>query len=147
MKTLDEVIKAFEQCKDDKCYGCAYHEKVHANSCIAKRNSDALIYLNAYQWQMTNPDGDHLQLEKCRALLSDFYRNDPLSWDELRTMEGKPVWVEYGIDFNQKRWVVIHSFHNSGFCYMNVSGNYPNTFWQKDMGEDEYWQAYRMERK
>ncbi len=74
--------------------------------------------------------------------------NEPLSWDELRQMEGKPVWVEYGISFNQKRWVVIHSFHNTGsFCYMNVSGNYPNTFWQKDMGEDEFWQAYRKERE
>lgn len=75
-------------------------------------------------------------------------KNDPLTWDELKAMEGKPVWMEYGISFNQKRWVVIHSFHNTGsFCYMDVSGNYPNTFWQKDMGEDEFWQAYRKERK
>ena len=73
--------------------------------------------------------------------------NDPLTWDELKQMERKPVWVEYGINFNQKRWVVINSFHNAGsFCYMNVSGNYPNTFWQKDMGENEFWQAYRKER-
>ena len=78
----------------------------------------------------------------------DTIDNLPLTWDELRTMEGKPVWVEYGIGFNQKRWVVINSFHNTGsFCYMDVSGNYPNTFWQKDMGEDEYWQAYRKEKK
>ena len=55
MKTLNEVISAFEQCKGDKCYECAYHEKVHTNSCIAKRDSDALYYLKEYhehlKWQ------------------------------------------------------------------------------------------------
>ena len=147
MKTIDEVIKAFEQCKDDKCYGCAYHEKVHANSCIAKRDSDALIFLNAYQWQMTNPDGDHLQLEKCRARLSDFYRNDPLSWEELRQMAGKPIWVEgsHGPALSYKGWALI-SFDRQGNdmkCQLYNSAE----FW---IGEEDYgtdWQAYRKERE
>ena len=91
---------------------------------------------------------DKDDLTALRAYRKEQYENNALTWDELRQMEGKPVWVEYGIGFNQKRWVVIHSFHNTGsFCYMDVSGNYPNSFWEKDMGADEFWQAYRKERE
>lgn len=100
-------------------------------------DADALHYLKVFQG-LSKMWNDKLDKEQ---------ENPPLDWETLKQMEGKPVWIEYGISFNQKRWVVIHSFHNTGsFCYMNVSGNYPNTFWQKDMGEDEFWQAYRKER-
>ena len=93
-------------------------------------------------------ENKYRQLSEDLGKTSAELSNEPLTWDELRKMEGCPVWIEYGCDFNQKRWVIIHSFHNTrSFCYMNVSGNYPNTFWQKDMGEDEFWQAYRKERR
>ena len=74
--------------------------------------------------------------------------NEPLTWEQLKQMEGKPVWVEYGCDFNQKRWVIIGSFHGrkNEFQYMDVSGGYSNIFWKKDMGADEFWQAYRKEK-
>lgn len=140
MKTLDEVIEAIEVCRDSYVAGK-----------IIK--ADALHYLKEYK----NTDENYKKAIAHVTEVVDYYEkmvadyladnNPPLTWDELRTMEGKPVWVEYGCNFNQKRWVIIHSFHNTGsFCYMDVSGNYPNTFWQKDMGEDEFWQAYRQER-
>ena len=98
----------------------------------------AIAYLKGYR---------EVLLEYAQMKL-DAVKNDPLTWDDLKQMEGKPVWVEYGCDFNQKRWVIIGSFHGrkNEFQYMDVSGGYPNTFWEKDMGADEFWQAYRKER-
>jgi len=128
MKSLDEVIRDLG----------VVDGTPHMRAILIDTETweNALQYLKEYRT---------LQTAYIKAM-ADIEDNPPLTWDELRRMEGKPVWVEYGIGFNQKRWVVIHSFHNSGFCYMNVSGNYPNTFWQKVMGKDEFWQAYRKER-
>ena len=132
MKTLDEVIAELE---DEGLFADALH--------YLKELRD----MSGGTWQEVG-NTSQITCPKCHSefvILPE--SNNALTWDELRTMKGKPVWVEYGCDFNQKRWVIIHSFHNTGsFCYMDVSGNYPNTFWQKDMGEDEFWQAYRKER-
>lgn len=144
MKTLNEVINIFEKACDlerrcEGCSGCLGQEYGCPND-GAESVPDALFYLKEYRFVQEN----------CADALAEKYpsENVPLTWDELKTMTGKPVWVEYGIGFNQKRWVVIHSIHNTkSFCYMNVSGNYPDTFWQKDMGENEFWQAYRKERR
>ena len=145
MKTLDEVIKAMENCYGpdaECCDKCQYTKKNSAGSICLKCNleDDALIYLKAYQWQMTNPDGDHLQLEKCRALLSDFYQNEPLSWDELRQMEGKPVWVE--ADYFEKGWFLV----DASLVDIWVTGYdcAEHQLRKEDIGVS--WQAYRKER-
>lgn len=139
MKTLDEVIKAWSICFSDNsrsnCTGCPYADEDGEAACFNHDREDALIYLKAYQWQMTNPDGDHLQLEKCRALLSDFYQNEPLSWDELRTMKGKPVWVE-----PCKEWMLITEIETEPHIWLlSLDGM------DYDMSLHE-WQAYRKER-
>ena len=91
MKTLDEVIEILEKVvKHDYVW---FDEKTALMT--IETLTDTLQYLREYQWQMTNPDGDHQQLEKAQKLLWEFYQNDPLTWGELREMEGKPVWVEW----------------------------------------------------
>ena len=154
MKTLDEVIKAWSICFSDNsrsnCTGCPYADEDGEAACFNHDREDALIYLKAYQWQMTNPDGDHLQLEKCRALLSDFYQNEPLSWDELRQMEGKPVWVEgnHGCIWGQKAWslILLDSENDDIVICINTDNgvHYEFAIGQEDYGTD--WQAYRKER-
>ena len=146
MKTLDEVIKAMENCYGpdaECCDKCQYTKKNSAGSICLKCNleDDALIYLKAYQWQMTNPDGDHLQLEKCRALLSDFYQNEPLSWDELRTMEGKPVWVECE-NFFCSQWVILTNVYDEKAMF--IGDRIVDSELKEEMGD--VWQAYRKER-
>lgn len=86
-----------------------------------------------------DPDGDHQQLLKCRALLQDFYRNDPLDWGELREMIGKPVWVE-----NQfyKRWLIAYKVNREDIIF-DGNGFYTQAF-SVDYGKA--WQAYRKER-
>ena len=154
MKTIDEVIKAWSICFSDNsrsnCTGCPYADEDGEAACFNHDREDALIYLKAYQWQMTNPDGDHLQLEKCRALLSDFYQNEPLSWDELRQMEGKPVWVEgnHGCIWGQKAWslILLDSENDDIVICINTDNgvHYEFAIGQEDYGTD--WQAYRKER-
>lgn len=140
MKTLDEVIKAFECCEHGEpysnCKECSY---ISIGFCCLERENDALHYLKEYKANQEDPDGDHQQLEKCRALLQDFYRNDPLSWDELKSMEGKPVWIEQTITKKvYSGWVIAKA----------VTEDYLNTqerlFWQRDF--DKTWRAYRHER-
>lgn len=38
--------------------------------------------------------------------------NPPLTWEELKTMEGKPVWVEDGLENGE--WYIIECFTESG---------------------------------
>lgn len=93
MKTLDEVIDNFEKACDlerrcENCSGCLGQE----NGCPydgAESVPDALHYLKEYRdYRNANKtvtqDGSVAEAE-----------NEPLTWDELKQMEGKPVWVEW----------------------------------------------------
>ena len=121
--TLDEVITALEQGLRSSIF------------------EDALHYLKEYRETTGNPDGDHQQLIKAQALLQDFYRNDPLSWDELRQMEGKPVWI---IDANNKgRWYLVKAIDEEAI-FTDFWGN-SGIGYPKDYGKS--WQAYRKERE
>ena len=69
MKTLDEVIEILEK--------VVTHDYVWFYEKTALMTIETLIdtlqYLREYQWQMTNPDGDHQQLKKSQKLLHEFY--------------------------------------------------------------------------
>lgn len=131
MKTLDEVIYAYERCNqsnfDDPnpCGNCAYHSVEHGG-CKCHRNADALHYLQAYK-------DDRNDLTALRAYWKEQHENNPLTWDELREMEGKPIWVEESAE-NGLWWTywVIWEQENA----VLPGKNYGTT-----------WQAYRKERK
>lgn len=141
MKTLDEVIKALEENGeiDLGCVNCVYADGCGDDSLY----DDALNYLKEYKTNQEDPDGDHQQLEKARALLQEFYRNDPLSWDELKQMEGKPVWVEL-LKGKWKGWDVIGGFDEDDFgvAMVTVRGD---DYYKADLCKT--WQAYRKERE
>ena len=121
MYSLDQVIYFLEQRQQTEDWNI---------------RAAAITYLKGYREVL--PEYAQMKL--------DAVKNDPLTWDELKQMEGKPVWIKYGNN-QQSRWVIIYGFHGrkSELQYMLVSGTYPDTFWQKDMGADEYWQAYMKE--
>ena len=84
MKTLDEVIKAQERCGTyPNCHFCFLH-----SGPMCEWIRDALQWLKGYKAHI---ELDRLR-DKCEA------KNDPLTWEELKSMEGKPVWVEDNID-------------------------------------------------
>ena len=132
MKTLDEVITANECCDhgepDSRCEDCPYNG---VGACCAERESDALQWLKGYR--------AHIELDKLRDKCET--ENDPLTWDELRTMEGKPVWIEF--KKNGNHWLIITDIKSNGAVGRGVYGeNVP--LYKDRIGTD--WKAYRKER-
>ena len=138
MKTIDEVIKANECCdhgeSDSRCEDCPYNG---IGACCAERESDALQWLKGYR--------AHIELDKLRDKCET--ENDPLSWDELRTMEGKLVWVESSGSFNRRRWMFVGEwFDDDEMRLFDMGYDYPD-YVSKNSYESGTWQAYRKERK
>lgn len=148
MKTLDEVIKAMEWCTDldqSGCGACPYADNEH----IECYKDDALHYLKEYQ--------------ELTAKLVEL--NEPLTWQELQQMEGKPVWVEMvgfslgGNAMSWKFWAIvslcddeIFRIVHDQFENMKVADEEQGVWnacaiWdmpKEDLGKT--WQAYRKER-
>ena len=100
----------------------------------------AITYLKGYLEVL--PEYAHMKL--------DAVKNDPLTWDELKQMEGKPVWIEEQYSFDEEwygHWEVISSFCDDEFVddpdpvvYMTDD----EVRHKNDLGKT--WQAYRKER-
>jgi len=75
---------------------------------------------------------NHFQFE-----ISD---NPPLTWDELKQMEGKPVWIQEG---DHGYWIIIDNFSITSYGYHWLNS-------VEGCLEKEYmgisWQAYRKEK-
>lgn len=100
MKTLDEVIKAYEIClniNETSCRGCPYTEfnaeGKWACSLCGDCTEDALYYLKTIETTENLYHDAVTELSKWKD--EDWKdRQLPLTWDELKEMEGKPVWIE-----------------------------------------------------
>lgn len=142
MKTLDEVIACLDGCGHIDCDDCPYHyedEKIEVDDC-AQSYKDALYYLKEYRWVVEN----------CAEALAEKYpsENVPLTWDELKTMTGKPVWIEIKKKPSLNGWRLIRSF-NGAFMTTLAATCYQREFNYKTMGTEfgKTWQAYRKERR
>ena len=153
MKTLDEVIEELQYWDTcDEYPECFYDFEV---------TRDALHYLKAFRDAM-----DTLESEKdkyveavinCKAvetkymlMVKDALRNDPLTWDELKQMTRKPVWVEYNLHLSNKdarsrsrMWIIVQEImpwqQDEELIYYNGF-----VFGKKEIGKA--WQAYQKER-
>ena len=136
MKTLDEVIKAMDWCTDldqSGCDACPYADSEH----IQCFKEDALHYLKEYK-----------DYTDTLSALPDYYEwlhsadNPPLTWDELRQMEGKPVWLEHKLVHG---WRLVG--HQENDHMMILVGAYTEQIplFADDIGKT--WQAYRKERE
>ena len=128
MGTLDEVIRAIEECHD---------------SYVAGRiiKSDALHYLKEYR---------RLEMAYITAM-ADLEANPPLTWDELCKMEGKPVWIEL---LNHDIWEdPLHRVDSEWWVIGEVRKDdiiLATYLDEMELFEDDLgviWQAYRKERK
>ena len=155
MKTLDEVIKANECCDhgepDSRCEDCPYNG---IGACCAERESDALHYLREYRSEKVMWEADRKGYldwieqykearEKHQQAVIELKKNPPLTWEQLKEMEGKPVWVEY--EGYTPDWEVIE---NVG-TFKSADGLFVEThksiLHKEDIGKT--WQAYRKERE
>lgn len=85
MKTLDEVITELE---DEGVFPDALHYLKEYRSDKAMWEADRKGYLN---WIEQYKEAR----EKHQQAVIELKKNPPLTWDELKAMKDKPVWVEY----------------------------------------------------
>ena len=146
MKTLDEVIEELEDeglFADALHYLRAYRENQQAYVENSQKAEEARErYLEAVK------NCEHVCL-KAEKVVMDAERNDPITWEELRQMEGKPVWVELNSKYgNYSHWGIIHSFPKAGYEFMELWGFHDIVSFsvmQKEQGKT--WNAYRKERE
>jgi len=143
MKTLDEVIDCMERCSKPHfdCNGCPYEDEEAECGCLPEeRDADVLHYLK------------HLQEYYEMSETHDYSRlkpyNPPLTWDELKQMFHKPVWIETK---TKKTWVIINDFdgltpnnENVNVIHTSHNGAKCSHFAKHLMGQT--WQAYRKEK-
>lgn len=71
--------------------------------------------------------------------------NPPLTWDELKGMGGKPVWVEVDGKWWGRFWAFVEVGNDSYINFYQKGQEYPEDLWKCNMGKT--WNAYRKERK
>jgi hypothetical protein len=141
MKTLDEVIDAMERCSKPQfdCTGCPYEDDDAETGCHPDdRDADVLHYLK--EFKRISARLEKIALGNITETLEKL-DNPALTWDELRQMEGKPVWME---DLNDKGdWVLLSGTEDEYlyFVYRNCA---EYKIYRDKQGT--VWQAYRKER-
>ena len=136
MKTLDEVVKAMEVCIQTDisrtCKGCPYPDD---EMCINRLMEDALQYLRWFR------ERDNMSRKLDRE------DDEPLTWNELKLMEGEPIWIELLYHHPEQKyeyWDIIKYFDmvedyelivlsKSGYLYKDLLG--------------KEWKAYRKGKK
>lgn len=113
-----------------------------------------LHYLKEYRNKemFYNQSVDHMVLmmneheDRVAMYLAEMHKNNPLTWSELKQMEGKPVWVEllyHHPEQKYKYWDVIKRFDAvEGYDLINLV---QTGYLHKSLLNRE-WQAYRKER-
>jgi hypothetical protein len=147
MKTLDEVIYLYENRKS-LLIGKATRDEME---------EDILYYLKKYRdnFEARNDQVERYQraAKECEEILTDYVAlkqywaeqqaNNPLTWSELKQMEGKPVWIELLGKGHWKGWDVIGGFYTDDFGDAMCTARLDD-YYLTDL--DKTWQAYRKER-
>lgn len=134
MKTLDEVIEELQYWDTCNEYPeCFYDDEV---------TRDALNYLKEYKRVQNKIE--KIALGNIEDTL-DKLDNKPLTWDELKQMEGKPVWIEFLNDEGEwnGEWCLVESSNNILCEILRCKMSW---FGLRKITLGKTWQAYRKER-
>ena len=144
MKPLDEVIMCLEGCGHIDCDDCPYHyedEKIEVDDC-AQAYKDALHYLKKFK--QISARLEKIALGNITETLEKL-DNPTLTWDELKQMTGKPVWVEDNIDEPEdttKYWAIYRRIDKAQETEYALLSD----FYYDKAQYGKTWQAYRKER-
>ena len=133
-KKLDDVVKAmdffFFFWDAPNCFGCPYADENGEAACCGNDREDALHYLKVLQ-------------ELIEFISSPVeVLNDPLEWTELKSMIGKPVWIE-----PNKEWGIVADVYKDMFGDERIAFSCSRVERMK-LSEKYYgdgWQAFRKE--
>ena len=145
MKSLDEVIKKIE-----KQWVCPSSDEADEYCELYDVRDDALHYLKEYRDDRENFSE---AISNCGKALNKYImdintlaqqeENLPLTWSELCTMEGKPVWVEQHHG-DTKGWLLILRKCDD---VVTCTTKHGNSFYLYKANYGEKWQAYRKEKE
>lgn len=145
MKALDEVIKRIEIYKNifDKngCFECHYHEDDCIDSCFLE---NVLHYLKTIE---TTENLYHDAVNELSKWKDEDWKDRylPLTWDELKQMEGKPVWIE--MEGYKPNWgIVMNQDERNGNLLLCGYDKVAIRIEINKEGEGNKWQAYKKER-
>lgn len=142
MKNLDETIKALEYCLnpvDDlyNCNGnCPYIHCCDPNSHDVKE--DALYWLKKYKSEQNSLESLYW---KMHSAIMQCEENPELTWEELRTMQDKPVWWMHG---KVGEWLTIYCVptlgnSNDHVIYATTCSGVECWIYKKDMDTYKYY--------
>lgn len=130
---------------DAECSRCPY--KATAKGWCEEKDRDALHYLKVLK-DISDPlkvkkISHEITCPQCNSVIAILLpeSNEPLTWDELKIMEGKPVWLVY--DWNNTHfegWIIPD--HWEGIFIIDAKDN-----WALSETNMDKWQAYRKERE
>lgn len=131
MRSLDELIQIVETSKPDA--DNQFYEIFEDDM------EEILFYLKEYK--RSEDYVDEILVEE---------ENFPLTWNDLKEMEGKPVWIEYdnnGIEFfsNPHMWAIVGIVDEKAPLPEVSFVGRAKTFWLYKMEIGEHWNAYRRE--
>lgn len=165
IRPIDEVIEALSICRNVDpyrvCRECPYPD---TEGCMDMLMGDALYYLKMYRSDMQiYAVNQKLWEDKLKQKIKDFgdakeryikrlkeldigTLNNPLTWDELKTMERKPVWIEADNGQEQfKHWFIVDDFTPYDTPEKQIMWCMKESyrFKKEDLGKT--WRAYRKE--
>ena len=133
MKVLEYKSKRY----DEMCETIQKQGQEHEDRCQAE--------IARYQEAVRNCEEAENKYRQLAQNLGEV-GNDPLTWEQLKQMEGKPVWVEEKYrngDLKSYSWWLIDYWNDDQICLRDQGGN-PWFIYQAGMGWA--WKAYRKER-
>lgn len=143
MKSIDEVVEMAEHCwkpmPKGTCDKCPSRQRAGNCNLLAQ----ALYYLREYR-DVKNAAIEEIE-RRLAFLHSTSIYNPPLSWDELKAMEGKPVWIEHletGTPHGE--WTIVQTPAAFGDVYLVTRYRDRYVLYEKDLSKT--WQAYRKEK-
>lgn len=152
MKTLDEVIKAWSICFSDNsrsdCTECPYADEDGEAACFNHDRVDALHYLK--ELKRISARLEKIALGNITETLEKL-DNPALTWEQLKKMEGKPVWIEEYDPIDEKTgwhtasWKLIEFINDEYFDVRDSDGE--QKCYYKSENDCYCWQAYRKERE
>ena len=119
---------------------------------------DAMSYLNEYRSDKLIWESDRKHYEdwieqykdsrdKHQQAVKEMLKNPPLTWDELKEMVGKPVWIQWTVMgvWAYGNWNLIQDADEDRIWFVDKDGDVFDELEKEDQGH--LWQAYRKERE
>ena len=138
MMSLEEIIKALTKCDGNCGGGCEFSSAYGCNVMFVLKG-DILHHLKDYRQTIKYLEVQHDHVEQ---LCEYFKNNPPLTWNELKDMEGKPIWVEQHHG-DTKGWLLILRKCDD---VVTCTTKHGNSFYLYKANYGEKWKAYRREK-